>query len=261
MRRNQSNKNDTKENNNDNKPTSGISLMKHNRLRVLSESSSSKIISSKNDLILGSNENFIYKKNITIAEKINQLKHNKYYLRKNQKYKNNTSSNNSIDTISSNSSSNNDISSFESTDTTRAHAPLIPAASYSVDIRNNNKNNTQHRSSNSLDSNLTDPSTLAQPIRQELQIKAKESISDIILACRSLIQTSNISNDLTKAAYNFSLLDSVISDIDNSITKINQNLNLCKQKDEELENGLKKLNEVQEDSRRVKDLVVAYITK
>jgi len=39
----------------DNKSTSGISLMKHNRLRVLSESSSNKIISSKNDLILSSN--------------------------------------------------------------------------------------------------------------------------------------------------------------------------------------------------------------
>lgn len=111
-----------------------------------------------------------------------------------------------------------------------------------------------------MDPNITDPSTLAQPIRQELQIKAKESISDIILACRSLIQTSNVSNDLSKAAYNFSLLDSVFTDIDSTITKVNQNLTLCKQKNNEITTSLNELNETQEDVRRVKDLVVAYIT-
>ena len=40
--------------------SSGISLMKHNRLRVLSESSSSKIISTKTDLILPSNSTILY---------------------------------------------------------------------------------------------------------------------------------------------------------------------------------------------------------
>lgn len=112
-----------------------------------------------------------------------------------------------------------------------------------------------------MDSIVTDPSTLAQPIRQELQIKAKESMSDLILAFRSLMQTSNVSNDLSKAAYNFSLLDSVFSDIDNSITKINQNLSTCKQKNEDVIKSLEELNEAQEGSRRIKDLVVAYITE
>ncbi|OUM56820.1 hypothetical protein PIROE2DRAFT_18418 [Piromyces sp. E2] len=208
----------------ENKPTSGISLMKHNRLRVLSESSSNKIISSKNDLLLSSN-----------------------------------ASNSSLDTSSS-SSSNNDISNSDTNDVKRTPAPLISASSYSVDTRRySSRDSTQHI--NSLDSIVTDPSTLAQPIRQELQIKAKESISDIILACRSFMQSSNVSNDLSKAAYNFSLLDSVFSDIDNSITKINQNLSSCKQKNEEITKSLEELNEAQEGSRRIKDLIVAYITE
>jgi hypothetical protein len=245
--------------NSETKPTSGISLMKHNRLRVLSESSSNKIISSNNDLLINSTENFMFKKNITITEKKNQLKKKKYYLRKNS---NNYKSNSSID-INSRSSSNNDISDSEISESPR-HAPLLSAQSYSVGTKNNKnkvleKTNTQIY--NNYNSTTSDPSTLAQPIRQELQIKAKESISDVILACRSLIQTSNINNDLSKTAYNFSLLDSVFSDIDNSITKINQNLNTCKQKNEDIMKSLNELSQAQEDSRRIKDLVVAYITE
>lgn len=239
--------------------SSGISLMKHNRLRVLSESSSSKIISTKTDLILPSNmENFFYKKNITVAEKIKQLKNKKYYLRKNHNNRFKTS-NSSIDTSSSSSNINNDIFSDKDSISSHSHPPLISAFSYSGDWNRRSKESPTHPG-NPMDPNITDPSTLAQPIRQELQIKAKESISDIILACRSLIQTSNVSNDLSKAAYNFSLLDSVFTDIDSTITKVNQNLTLCKQKNNEITTSLNELNETQEDVRRVKDLVVAYIT-
>ncbi|ORX49991.1 hypothetical protein BCR36DRAFT_404558 [Piromyces finnis] len=237
------------------KQTSGISLMKHNRLRVLSESSSNKIISSKNDLVLSSNDNFIYKKDITIAEKINQLKHKKYYLRKNNENDKTRSNNNDS---RRNSSNNNDFS-MSDNDTIQNIDPITPSSSYNVDTRRSSRDNNQ--SNNALDSIITDPSTLAQPIRQELQIKAKESMSDIILACRSLIQSSNVSNNLSKAVYNFSLLDSVFSDIDNSITKINQNLSSCKQKNEDITKSLEELNEAQEGSRRVKDLIVAYITE
>jgi len=53
-------------------------------------------------------DNFIYKKNITIAEKISQLKNKKYYLRKNyDKYK---GSNGSLESNNSISSNINDIS-------------------------------------------------------------------------------------------------------------------------------------------------------
>jgi len=53
-------------------------------------------------------ENFFYKKNITVAEKIKQLKNKKYYLRKNHNNRFKTS-NSSIDTSSSSSNINNDI--------------------------------------------------------------------------------------------------------------------------------------------------------
>lgn len=229
--------------------------MKNNRLRVLSESSSSKIIYSKTDLILPSNvDNFLYKKNITVAEKIKQLKNKKYYLRKNQNNRFKTS-NSSIDT----NTGSNDFFSDKDSLSSHSHPPLISAFSYSGDWNRRSKESPAH-SGSPMDPNITDPSTLAQPIRQELQIKAKESISDIILACRSLIQTSNVSNEMSKAAYNFSLLDSVFTDIDSTITKVNQNLTLCKQKNNEITTSLNEINEAQEDVRRVKDLVVAYIT-